>query len=164
MSWYVYLLATVEEPVRTYVGATLDVDRRLQQHNGQKGGGARATARVPGGWYRVCYIKGFSDKREALRFEWWWKRRSALFKKKCAKSQKESVNSQKKPLETQNDPVKSQKDPVKSQKEPVKSQKDPVKSQKDPVKSQKEGPLERRQRALEALISESDTKLEIIYE
>ena len=129
MSWYVYLLATVEEPVRTYVGATLDVDRRLQQHNGQKGGGARATARVPGGWYRVCYIKGFSDKREALRFEWWWKRRSALFKKKCAKSQK-------KPLETQ----------------------------KDPVKSQKEGPLERRQRALEALISESDTKLEIIYE
>jgi predicted GIY-YIG superfamily endonuclease len=150
MSWYVYLLATVEEPVRTYVGATLDVDRRLQQHNGQKGGGARATARVPGGWYRVCYIKGFSDKREALRFEWWWKRRSALFKKKCAKSQKESVNSQKKPLETQKDPVKSQKDPVKSK--------------KDPVKSQKEGPLERRQRALEALISESDTKLEIIYE
>jgi len=123
MSWFVYLLATVEEPVRTYVGATLDVDRRLQQHNGQKGGGARATARVPGGWYRVCYIKGFSDKREALRFEWWWKRRSALFKKKCAKSQKESVN-----------------------------------SQKDPEKSQKEGPLERRQRALEALISESDTK------
>jgi len=80
MSWYVYLLATVEEPIRTYVGATLDVDRRLQQHNGQKGGGARATARVPGGWYRVCYIKGFSDKREALRFEWWWKRRSAKLK------------------------------------------------------------------------------------
>jgi putative endonuclease len=136
MSWYVYLLATVEEPVRTYVGATLDVDRRLQQHNGQKGGGARATARVPGGWYRVCYIKGFSDKREALRFEWWWKRRSALFKKKCAKSQK-------KPLETQ---------------------KEVALFKKNCAESQKEGPLEQRQRALEALISESDTKLEIIYE
>jgi len=34
----------------------------------------------------VCYIKGFPDKREALRFEWWWKRRSALFGKKCAKT------------------------------------------------------------------------------
>ena len=136
MSWYVYLIATVEEPVRTYVGATLDVNRRLQQHNGQKGGGARATARVPGGWYRVCYIKGFSDKREALRFEWWWKRRSALFKKKCAKTQKEGE----------------------------KSQKEVEKSQKEPAKTQKEGPLERRQHALEAMISESNTNLEIIYE
>ena len=27
--------------------------------------------------HRVCYLKGFESKREALRFEWWWKRRSA---------------------------------------------------------------------------------------
>jgi len=77
MSWYVYLLCTVVEPTRTYVGATIDVDRRLQQHNGILKGGAIATSRVPGGWYRVCYVKGFESKREALRFEWWWKRRSA---------------------------------------------------------------------------------------
>jgi predicted GIY-YIG superfamily endonuclease len=75
--WFVYLLATVEAPVRTYVGATVDPDRRLQQHNGILKGGAIATSRVPGGWYRVCYLKGFESKREALRFEWWWKRRSA---------------------------------------------------------------------------------------
>ena len=75
--WYVYLLATVEAPTRTYVGATVDPDRRLQQHNGLLKGGARATSRVPGGWYRVCYLKGFENKRDALRFEWWWKRRSA---------------------------------------------------------------------------------------
>ena len=86
MSWYVYLLSTVEAPCKTYVGATIDVDRRLAQHNGLQSGGARATSTVPGGWYRVCYIKGFPDKREALRFEWWWKRRSALFIKKCAKT------------------------------------------------------------------------------
>lgn len=85
MSWYVYLLATVEAPCKTYVGATIDVDRRLAQHNGLQSGGARATSTVPGGWYRVCYIKGFPDKREALRFEWWWKRRS-FFGKKCAKT------------------------------------------------------------------------------
>ena len=77
MSWYVYLLATVLEPSKTYVGATLDVDRRLRQHNGELSGGAFATKAVPGGWYRVCYVAGFESKREALRFEWWWKRRSA---------------------------------------------------------------------------------------
>ena len=75
--WFVYLLATVQPPMRTYVGATVDPDRRLRQHNGALKGGARATSRVPGGWYRVCYLKGFESKREALRFEWWWKRRSA---------------------------------------------------------------------------------------
>ena len=77
MSWYVYLLATGLEPSKTYVGATTDVDRRLRQHNGELSGGAVATSTVPGGWYRVCYVSGFESKREALRFEWWWKRRSA---------------------------------------------------------------------------------------
>jgi predicted GIY-YIG superfamily endonuclease len=78
--WFVYLLASVQLPTRTYVGATVDPDRRLRQHNGALAGGARATSRVPGGWYRVCYLKGFETKREALRFEWWWKRRSAKLK------------------------------------------------------------------------------------
>jgi len=87
MSWCVYLLATVEPPTKTYVGATIDVDRRLRQHNGELSGGAKATSMVPGGWYRVCYVKGFADNHEALRFEWWWKRRSAaLFNKKSAKN------------------------------------------------------------------------------
>lgn len=71
--WVVYLLATVEEPIATYVGATVDRDRRLRQHNGELVGGARATSRRPGGWYRVCCIAGFADNHEALRFEWRWK-------------------------------------------------------------------------------------------
>jgi len=75
--WSVYLLATIELPTKTYVGATIDIHRRLRQHNGEIKGGARATSKVPGGWYRVCYITGFVSQREALRFEWWWKRRSA---------------------------------------------------------------------------------------
>ena len=70
----------MDAPIRTYVGATLDVDRRLRQHNGELAGGARATSMVPGGWYRVCYVSGFENQREALRFEWWWKRRSSKFK------------------------------------------------------------------------------------
>ena len=74
--WFVYLLATVEQPSKTYVGATVDIHRRLRQHNGELSGGARATSTVPGGWYRVCYIQGFLDERSALQFEWHWKNRS----------------------------------------------------------------------------------------
>jgi len=59
----------------TYVGATVDPDRRLQQHQGILKGGAKATAmRVAKGetWKRHCYLGPF-EKIEALRFEWRWK-------------------------------------------------------------------------------------------
>lgn len=71
MSWVVYLL--VSEDGATYVGATVDPDRRLRQHNGIIKGGARATARKPGAWRRMCYVKGFPDNHAALQFEWRWK-------------------------------------------------------------------------------------------
>ena len=72
--WFVYLLAT--EQGQTYVGATIDPDRRLRQHNGLIGGGARATAaRVGQGlvWRRMCRVSGFPDNHAALQFEWRWK-------------------------------------------------------------------------------------------
>ena len=68
--WNVYLLQEVGGN-RTYVGATLDVDRRLKQHNGNQSGGAKATAGRS--WKRVCHIKGFPHERGALQFEWAWK-------------------------------------------------------------------------------------------
>jgi structure-specific endonuclease subunit SLX1 len=68
--WSVYLLKQVNGS-RTYVGATIDVDRRLRQHNGELSGGARATAGST--WQRVCYISGFPNERAALQFEWAWK-------------------------------------------------------------------------------------------
>ena len=71
--WYVYCL--VSSSGATYVGATVDVDRRLQQHQGLLRGGARATGiRVAKGetWSRYCYVGPF-EKIEALRFEWRWK-------------------------------------------------------------------------------------------
>lgn len=70
---YVYCLATVETPLRTYIGATVDLERRLRQHNGELKGGARRTSARPGGWYRVCYVSGFKTWQEALQFEWRWK-------------------------------------------------------------------------------------------
>jgi predicted GIY-YIG superfamily endonuclease len=69
----VYCLATVSTPLLTYVGATVDADRRLKQHNGILSGGARATSKRPNDWYRVCYVRGFSTWNSALSFEWHWK-------------------------------------------------------------------------------------------
>ena len=73
--WAVYCLAT-EDYSATYVGATVDADRRLRQHNGLIKGGARATtARVGAGytWSRICHVRGFPDNHAALQFEWRWK-------------------------------------------------------------------------------------------
>lgn len=69
----VYCLATVSEPTMTYIGATIDPDRRLKQHNGLLSGGARATSRRPNDWYRVCHVIGFPTWNSALSFEWHWK-------------------------------------------------------------------------------------------
>jgi predicted GIY-YIG superfamily endonuclease len=71
---YVYCLVCSNG--RTYVGATVDLDRRLRQHNGEIVGGARATtSQVKAGerWTRACYVKNFPNWTAALQFEWRWK-------------------------------------------------------------------------------------------
>lgn len=71
---YCYLLYTDEG--HTYVGATVDPDHRLRQHNGEIKGGARATGiRVAQGltWKRACMITGIPEWRSALQIEWRWK-------------------------------------------------------------------------------------------
>jgi predicted GIY-YIG superfamily endonuclease len=71
--WACYCL--VSQGGSTYIGSTVDVDRRLKQHNGLLAGGAFATKRGTG-WRRVCHIVGFPDERAALQFEWRWKQLS----------------------------------------------------------------------------------------
>jgi len=71
---YVYLLHSTDNS--TYVGATVDLDRRLRQHNKIIKGGAYATSmKVNAGqsWERACYVEGFPDWQAALQFEWRWK-------------------------------------------------------------------------------------------
>ena len=71
---YVYLLES--STGATYIGATVDLNRRLRQHNKEIKGGAHATgSRVARGeiWQRVAYIAGFPDWQAALQFEWRWK-------------------------------------------------------------------------------------------
>ena len=77
MSFYVYLL--VADNHSTYVGATVDLERRLRQHNKEIKGGAHATsAKVAKGetWIRACHVAGFPDWKAALQFEWRWKQLS----------------------------------------------------------------------------------------
>jgi len=74
MPFYVYLLESTNHA--TYVGATVDLTRRLRQHNKEITGGAHATsAKVAKGesWTRRCYVEGFPDWKAALQFEWAWK-------------------------------------------------------------------------------------------
>jgi structure-specific endonuclease subunit SLX1 len=74
MSFFVYLLLSSDNS--TYVGATVDLDRRLRQHNKEIKGGAYATgAKVEKGeaWIRAAHVEGFPDWQAALQFEWRWK-------------------------------------------------------------------------------------------
>ena len=74
---FVYLLECSD--CSTYVGATVDLNRRLRQHNGEiKGGAYATTTKVAQGklWRRVCYVKGFPLWQTALQFEWRWKQLS----------------------------------------------------------------------------------------
>jgi structure-specific endonuclease subunit SLX1 len=74
MPQYVYLLVSTSGA--TYVGATVDLDHRLRQHNKEIKGGAVATSmRVARGetWRRHCYVSGFPTWQSALQFEWRWK-------------------------------------------------------------------------------------------
>jgi len=79
---YVYLLLSTNNS--TYIGATIDLNHRLRQHNKEIKGGARATSvKVAKGeiWKRVVHIEGFPEWKAALQFEWRWKKLSKKIKK-----------------------------------------------------------------------------------
>ena len=77
---YVYLLVSTSG--NTYVGATVDLNRRLRQHNKEIKGGAHATGvKVAQGetWTRALHVSGFPDWRAALQFEWRFKHLSRKY-------------------------------------------------------------------------------------
>jgi len=69
MSFACYCL--VSETGKTYVGFTVNLDRRLRQHNAELQGGARATKGHT--WKRILSVVGFPSQQAALQFEWKWK-------------------------------------------------------------------------------------------
>jgi len=66
---FVYILEHATTKA-TYVGATVDLDRRLRQHNKEIKGGAHATGARTNEWRRICYATGFPDWSSTLQFEW----------------------------------------------------------------------------------------------
>lgn len=81
---YVYLL--VSSSGTTYVGATVDLERRLRQHNKEIKGGAFATsAKVVKGeqWVRAAHVSGFPSWQAALQFEWRWKQLTRKLNMRC---------------------------------------------------------------------------------
>jgi structure-specific endonuclease subunit SLX1 len=68
---YVYLLQSNK---KTYIGATVNLKRRLRQHNREITGGAKYTSKDT--WVRVCYVSGFPTWKDTLQFEWKWKQLS----------------------------------------------------------------------------------------
>jgi len=83
MPFFVYFIKSTNGS--TYIGATVDLDKRLRQHNKEIKGGANATSiKVNQGekWSYHCYVENFPSWNEALKFEWRWKQISRQLQKK----------------------------------------------------------------------------------
>jgi predicted GIY-YIG superfamily endonuclease len=80
--FFVYLLTASSGA--TYVGATVNLERRLRQHNKEIVGGAYATGSKVGKgeiWERALHVEGFPTWPAALQFEWRFKQLSRKFPK-----------------------------------------------------------------------------------
>jgi len=70
MECFVYVLGSSSKPATwTYVGWTLDLERRLAAHNAGKG--ARSTR---GRAWTLIYVERYATRREAMSREWHLKR------------------------------------------------------------------------------------------
>ena len=82
MPFFVYFIQSTNGS--TYIGATVELDKRIRQHNKELKGGATATSiKVLKGeiWSYVCYVENFPNWNEALKFEWRWKQISRMIQK-----------------------------------------------------------------------------------
>lgn len=69
MNFYVYIIKTIKEPIKTYVGWTNNLRRRLLMHNNNKG--AKSTKGRK--WFYV-YTESFNSKKSAMSREWFLKK------------------------------------------------------------------------------------------
>jgi putative endonuclease len=80
MRCFVYVLAAAAKSgVRTYVGWTTDLERRLVRHN--EGIGARSTR---GHIWGLIYVESYASRAEAMSREWHLKRDRAFRKRLTA--------------------------------------------------------------------------------
>jgi len=67
-NYFVYLLKS-EVSNRFYVGYTVNLRKRIRQHNGEIKGGAKRTSRNRP-WKAVMYVSGFKYERTAMQYEY----------------------------------------------------------------------------------------------
>ena len=65
--WFFYI---IKNRNCTYAGVSPTPVKRLRQHNGEIKGGAKYTTSKGSGWKHICLVKGFTDKIQAMQFEW----------------------------------------------------------------------------------------------
>ena len=73
MSYYVYMLKSIEKKPVTYVGYTIDLKKRISLHN--LGKGAKFTR---GRKWVIIYIEKFSSKNKAISREYYIKKNRKL--------------------------------------------------------------------------------------
>ena len=73
MSYYVYMLKSLEEKTVTYVGYTSDIKKRIKLHN--LGKGAKFTR---GRQWKLIYKEKFNSKKEAISREYYIKKNRLL--------------------------------------------------------------------------------------
>ena len=76
MSYYVYMLKSIEKKTVTYVGYTSDIKKRIQLHN--LGKGAKFTR---GRKWKLIYREKFNSKKEAILREYYIKKNRTLLNK-----------------------------------------------------------------------------------
>ena len=73
MSYYVYMLKSLEQKAVTYVGYTFDIKKRIKLHN--LGKGAKFTR---GRKWKLIYKEKFNSKKEAISREYYIKKNRNL--------------------------------------------------------------------------------------
>ena len=73
MSFYVYMLKSIEKKIVTYVGYTVNLKERISLHN--KGKGAKFTR---GRKWKLIYKEKFSSKNKAISREYYIKKNRKL--------------------------------------------------------------------------------------
>ena len=71
--WVCYLLKSVDSN-KTYVGATNDLFKRLNDHCGINGKSRGAKYTKGEMWYVILYVEGFKSRIDCLSFEYQFKR------------------------------------------------------------------------------------------
>lgn len=72
--YFCYILKNKVQPKKTYNGFTVDLSRRIRQHNSELVGGAKYTSMCGNRtWHYYAVLTGFTTSGSALSCEWWIK-------------------------------------------------------------------------------------------